>query len=486
MRIIMTIVYHHRYCLSSVVCLGLLGLCARLIQAAPAPSEKAELAGNWLGILKAPGVELRTGFTFTQKPDGTWSGTMSSIDQGAMNIPLDEMACINGQIKCSLKSMGASFEGTLLTAGNQLSGKWRQGGAELPLILDRVDRLPQLRRPQLPPKPYPYAEEEVRVTNSSAGVILAGTLTLPQSPGPHSAVILLTGSGPQNRDEELFQHKPFLVLADYLTRRGIAVLRMDDRGVGQSTGDYTRTTTGDFADDALAGLAFLKSRSAINASCIGLVGHSEGGMIAPIAATRSCEVAFIILLAGPGLPFRDIVLGQIQQELQQQGVPDSVIRSICCWQGQLYDIVGKQTSNQQAEEEILEAFSNLDLQTKQDLHLTIDSVKKEIPNLLGPWWRYAMRYSPAATLARVCCPVLALNGAKDMQVRAKENLDCIAHALKRGGNSHVTAKSLPGLNHLFQTAPTGAEAEYVKIEETLAPLAMQTIADWILALPHAQ
>lgn len=428
---------------------------------------------------------MRTGFTIEQEPNGTLVGTLSSIDQGHMNIPLDELSFTNNHLRLSLKAMGASYEGDVESDGKTITGKWKQGGGELPLVLQKVEQLPELRRPQNPVKPYPYQEEEVRYENHKAGIVLAGTLTLPKSPGPFPAVILLTASGPQNRDEELFGHKPFLVLSDYLTRRGFAVLRADDRGVGGSSGDWSAATTGDFAEDALAGVAFLKTRKEINSKGIGLVGHSEGGMMAPIAAAQSRDVAFIVMMAGTGVSFGEVVAGQIAQELRSQGAPDEVVAAIRSWHLKMYEIVGKATDNAAAERELRSAFDSLDDQTKQKINWSSETLQREMPGLLGPWWRYAMQYSPKATLARVTCPVLALNGGKDTQVIASDNLKSIAEALKTGKNSHFDIKELPGLNHMFQTAPTGAESEYVHIEETLSPVAMQTIADWVLQLPVA-
>jgi hypothetical protein len=230
-----------------------------------------DAAGIWLGTLKVPGVELRIGFVIQRNPDGSLAGTLNSIDQGAMNIPLDGIVLQGDSLLCLVKAVQGGYEGKIAEDGKTIEGKWKQGGGVLPLMLNRVDKLPVFNRPQNPFKPYPYKSEEVRYENKAAGVTLAGTLTLPEAKGPFPAVILLTGSGQQNRDEEIFQHKPFLVLSDYLTRRGIAVLRADDRGIGESTGD--------FADDALAGVGYLKTRVDINPRCIGLIGHSEGGMI---------------------------------------------------------------------------------------------------------------------------------------------------------------------------------------------------------------
>jgi pimeloyl-ACP methyl ester carboxylesterase len=334
--------------------------------------------------------------------------------------------------------------------------------------------------------PYPYKAEEVRYENKAAGVTLAGTLTIPDAKGPFPAVILLTGSGQQNRDEEIFQHKPFLVLSDYLTRRGIAVLRSDDRGIGQSTGDFEKSTTGDFDDDALAGVEYLKTRGDINPRCIGLIGHSEGGMIAPIAAVKSRDVAFIVMLAGPGLSFGETVIGQILQMLEKRGTPKENLPAVRDWYLQMYAVVAKPTDNAAAEKELRGLYAKMDEKTRQDINWPPERFEGSLPGLLNPWWRYAMAYSPKATLMKVKCPVLAMNGEKDTQVPASENLKAIEEALNAGKNKRFVVKEMPGLNHMFQTAQTGDESEYVKIEETLSPAAMQTVADWILQRKGAE
>jgi hypothetical protein len=306
------------------------------------------------------------------------------------------------------------------------------------------------------------------------GVTLAGTLTIPSGTGPFPAVVLLTGSGPQNRNEELFSHRPFLVLADYLTRHGIAVLRADDRGVGGSTGVFSKSTTGDFADDALAGIEFLKGRKEINQKRIGLVGHSEGGMMAPIAATQSPDVAFIVMLAGPGQRFADIIISQILLDAKAQ---DAALKR--SWYERLYALLVEETDNAVAEEKIRALHATLTADEKEKLDWPDGKLNGKIAEELSPWWRYAMQYNPRTTLMKVRCPVLALSGERDMQVPAKENLSAIEDALKAGRNIHFTVRELPGLNHAFQTAPPGMELEYAKIEETMSPVVLKTVLDWI-------
>jgi pimeloyl-ACP methyl ester carboxylesterase len=321
---------------------------------------------------------------------------------------------------------------------------------------------------------------EVTYRNDAAGITLSGTLTAPSGAGPFPAVILISGSGAQDRDETIFQHKPFLILADALTRQGIAVLRVDDRGVGGSTGSVSKSTTEDFAGDVLAGIALLKSRSEIDARKIGLIGHSEGGLIAPLVAARSDDVAFIVLMAGTGLPGEDILLMQGQLIAKVMGADQKGLEKQRNLQTSLFKVMKTQTDSQKVAAELRQAFksslSEADLKKAGDIDKLIDA---EVKKVESPWFRFFLTFDPRPTLAKVRCPVLALNGEKDLQVPPKENLAEIEKALKQAGNTHVTTRELPGLNHLFQTCKTGSVAEYGVIEETIAPSALKAIGEWV-------
>jgi pimeloyl-ACP methyl ester carboxylesterase len=342
----------------------------------------------------------------------------------------------------------------------------------------------RLARPQEPKKPYPYLEEEVSYENKQAGVKFAGTLTLPRSQGPFPAVLLITGSGPQDRDETVFGHRPFLILADYLTRRGIAVLRVDDRGVGGSTGSNADATSEDFVSDTLAGVAFLKGRKEINPKQIGLIGHSEGGMIGPMAAVKSKDVAFLVLLAGPGLPGKDVLVLQGQAILKAKGAAESILAFQRTLQQRMFAVVQEEKENAAAEKKLRQVIAEETAKLSEEDRKALGDVKAsaegQIQTVLSPWFRFFLTFDPRPTLRQVRCPVLALNGEKDVQVDAKENLAAIDKALKDGGNKDVTVKALPELNHLFQTCQTGGLAEYSKIEETFAPAALEVIGDWIV------
>ncbi|HKK43231.1 MAG TPA: alpha/beta fold hydrolase, partial [Bacteroidales bacterium] len=321
--------------------------------------------------------------------------------------------------------------------------------------------------------------------NHKFNIKLAGTLTVPEGKGPFPAVILITGSGPQNRNEELLGHKPFLVIADYLTRHGIVVLRYDDRGVGKSQGNYSNATSADLATDAEAAWEYLERQPLINHSRIGLIGHSEGGLIAPIVASENDSVAFIISLAGPGINGEKIILEQAQDIGRLMGESEKKIREGTDINKKLYSILKKEKDNKLAEEKILATYRELLGKQKLSSEKTNKAVN-ELKATFGAntytWFRYFITTNPAAFWKKVKCPVLALDGDKDLQVNAKQNLPAIKKALESSGNMKVETKMLPGLNHLFQHCKTGLPSEYTGIEETFSPEVLKIMAEWILAI----
>jgi len=449
------------------------------------------LEGIWQGVLKVQSLELRIVFNISKTPEGKLTATLDSPDQGAKGIPVSEVTFENGSVKIEVKSIFGVFAGKLEDDHTTITGEWKQGAAALPLVLKRTDKAPEPpRRPQEPQKPYPYNDEEVVYDNAQAGIKLAGTLTLPKSGEPFPAAILITGSGPQNRDEALLGHRPFLVLADALTRRGVAVLRFDDRGVGKSTGDFAKATSLDFAADVLAGVEYLKTRREVNPKKIGLIGHSEGGLIAPMIAAQSPDVAFIVLMAGPGITGEKILDLQGALIAKANGAPQGgVIAKNRELQKKMFAVIEAEKDDAAAEKKLrpiwTEALHALTDEEKKALEFSgadPDSLFQiQIKQVLSPWFRYFLFYDPQPTLKKVKCPVLAINGEKDLQVPPKENLSAIEKALKAGGNKNFTVTELPGLNHLFQSATTGAPSEYAKIEETISPTALQVLGDWILA-----
>lgn len=447
-----------------------------------------DIEGMWLGSLEVQGgTKLRLLFNISASPVGSVNATMDSLDQGASGIPVETVAYKNGDLRLEVKSIKGVFEGTLKEDGKTIEGEWKQAGSVFPLVLSRIDENPDLRREQDPVKPYPYNEEEVVYENKEAGVTLAGTLTLPRSEGPFPAVILITGSGPQNRDEELLGHRPFLVLSDYLTRRGIAVLRVDDRGIGGSTGNFSQATTEDFAGDVLAGIEFLKSRKDIDSARIGLIGHSEGGLIAPLVAVQSPDVSFIVMMAGPGLTGEEILYLQSDLISRAGGADNETIARNDALMKSIYSVVKEEQNNTIAAEKLrklikdeMENISEDENTNSSYSEADLDAqINAQVQTLVSPWMRFFLTYDPKPTLMQVKCPVLAINGEKDLQVPPEENLQAIEEALKAGGNKDYTIKELPGLNHLFQTAKTGSPSEYAAIEETISPTALEVIGNWI-------
>jgi pimeloyl-ACP methyl ester carboxylesterase len=451
-------------------------------------NQPKNLEGIWLGSISIPNRTLRMAFQVSRETTGGYSATLSSLDQQAFGIPVKRVTLKESKVRFEIPAIGAVYEGHFRDPSH-IDGKLKQGEREpTELALQRVEKLPVQppRRPQEPDKPYPYHAEDVVYRNQDARVELAGTLTFPKSGGPFPAAILIPGSGPSDRDQTVWGHKKFLVLADYLTRRGIAVLRSDDRGVGESTGDFDSATIADLASDTSAAVAYLKSRSEIVADAIGLVGHSLGGDIAPLAAVQSPDVAFIVLMAGSASTMAEDIHYQTEQIYRRHGASDEAIALNRRINESVFAISKTVQDNRVAEEKLRETLSAFDAELaglseedrgKVQLPETLDPGFYKM--FLSPVFRHDLFYSTGDTLTKVSCPVLALHGELDTQV-SPDNLRLIREALNAGGNTNCTVELLPGVNHVFQVAKTGAISEYRAIEETLAPHAMKRIADWIL------
>jgi len=447
-------------------------------------TSEISIEGIWEGKLKVPGGELRIVFKISKNSDGTLTATLDSPDQGATDIPIEEAIFKDDTLRLEVKSAGGVFEGKVSEDFLVIEGEWKQSGQTLPLTVKRVYKAVEILRPQEPKKPYPYIEEELVYENKEAEITLAGTLTLPPGKGPSPVVLLISGSGPQDRNETIYNHRPFLVLADYLTRQGIAVLRVDDRGVGESTGDFSQATSEDFASDVLAGIEYLKTRKEINPEQIGLIGHSEGGLIAPMVAVKSPDVAFIVLMAGTGLTGEEILYLQGALIYRAMGVSEEEIIKNRQFNEKIFSLIKEEKDEKTIEEKLRQMFmadwAELNDEEKSRIGDPEVFLKAQLQSLLSPWLKFFLTYDPKPTLSKVKCPVLAINGGKDLQVPPKENLSAIEEALVAGGNKNFIIKELPGLNHLFQTAQTGLPDEYVKIEETISPVALKIISDWIL------
>ena len=440
-----------------------------LLLLAPLSAPQPQANGLWEGAINLPAGTLDVAVRLDRAVEGEWSGTIDIPAQGAKAAALADIAIEGRSVRFSIARVPGSptFAGTLSDDGATISGDFTQGPGKLTFTLRRnatgKPAVVAALRPQEPKPPYPYNDDEVTIENSAAGVRLAGTLTTPKT-GGYPVVILISGSGQQDRNETVFGHKPFLVLADYLTRRGIAVLRMDDRGIGGTTGNFALATSEDSAGDVLAAVAFLKTYASTNRSRVGLIGHSEGGLIAPMVATRSKDVAFEVLLAGTGVTGEQILYEQAATLAQSQGATAEQIAQRRAMQERLYGILKSET----------------DVAVMRERIRAING-EASARALTSPWFRFFLTYDPAVALRTVTIPTLAVNGEKDVQVPFKQNLPAIEAALKAGGNTDVTVRSFPNLNHLFQTSRTGLPAEYAQIEETMAPVVLETIADWILA-----
>ncbi|MFO1066072.1 MAG: alpha/beta fold hydrolase [Pirellulales bacterium] len=463
------------------------------------------------------------------KPNEVWVGDLKAgfqtlklqfrvyDDNGTDRVLMDSLTQKTGGFKASRKVDGDTVEFHVAALRGQFKGKkvrdqtlegtWTQGIA-FGLKLDRI-AAPQrpttveTKRPQTPKPPFPYESEEVQFENGEAGIRLAGTLTIPKSQEEakrFAAAILVTGSGPQDRDETLLGHKPFFVLADYLTRRGIAVLRYDDRGVGGSTGDFAKATTADFAADAAAAVEFLRRHARIDPSQVGIIGHSEGGIVAPMVAVAKPEIAWIVLMAGTGVNGEQIIYSQGKLIAKTEGADEDALVRQRLLQETIFEAVknsqsltGVESLVEPTTARFLERLKEVDQVSGKSKSVEDEAtfkglvsmqVKANLIAMNSPWFRYFAEHEPQPVLEKVHCPVLALNGSKDVQVDPKLNLVKIEAALKSGGNKDFKITELPGLNHLFQTSATGAVSQYESIEETISDVALQTMGDWIMVHIH--
>lgn len=435
------------------------------VSAQDAPS----VAGSWAGTLDTGAGTLRIVFHLAPTDDGL-AATMDSPDQGAYGIAAGPVTLEGGSLRIEVPVVSGHYEGEIAAGRGRIDGTWHQAGMTFPLVLEpSADAAPE--RPQEPREPYPYEAIDVSFESVVAGVRLAGTLTLPPGDGPYPAVVLVSGSGPQDRDETAFGHRPFLVLADHLTRNGIAVLRYDDRGVGGSTGEIATAVTRDFADDAEGAIDYLLSRPEIEPDHIGIIGHSEGALVAPIVANRTDEVAFTILLAGTGVTGEELLVMQLIAINRAMGASEEMTAQRSALQRELLALLARTPDDSTAAEQAREVLAGAGV--------TGQVAEAQVAALLSPWMRHFLTYDPLPELRALKVPVLALWGEKDMQVPPEGNREPVERALAESGNPDVTSIVLPGLNHLFQTAGSGAPSEYAGITETFAPAALDQITEWI-------
>jgi pimeloyl-ACP methyl ester carboxylesterase len=455
-------------------------VCGALATAQPALAQQSPLAGRWGGALEVQALRLRITLAVVDS-GGSLQARFVSVDQGGSSFPA-AVSIQRDSVTLTAAQIGATYR-AVLVGRDTLRGDWMQGPASLPLTMVRgADAAMVMRRPQHPQPPYPYRTEEVTV-ESVPGVRLAGTLTLPNGDGPFPAAVLVTGSGPQDRDETLVGHKPFLVIADHLTRNGIAVLRLDDRGTGRSTGSFSAGTSEDFAQDAAAAVRWLRARPESRDDAVGIIGHSEGGLIAPMVAARMPELGFAVLLAGPGIPSAELLMQQGALISRAGGESEAQIQRTVALQRTMFAAIAETPDSTALHDQlrgILAGFRYALTPAEQEQLGSEAALDASLNVLVSPWYRWFLRYDPTPALRATRVPVLALNGSLDLQVPADENLAGIQRAMAAGGNRDVTVEKLPGLNHLFQTARTGAPSEYGEIEETMAPVVLDRMTAWIL------
>lgn len=447
----------------------------------PVCTHAQDRSGAWSGKLALPTGSLTLRFNL-QRSDAGYTATCDSPDQGAIGIPTESASFRDSVLTIRIPAIHASYEGKMEKDG-RIYGTFTQGIA-LKLTLERGEQA-RLKCPQEPLPPYPYQAEEVTVENVRAGISLAGTLTLPGLGKPAPAVVLVSGSGPQNRDEQIMGHKPFLVIADYLTRRGIAVLRCDDRGVGRSKGDYSSATDADFADDAEAAFRYLKSRKEIDPKRIGIIGHSCGGTVAFMLAAKNPEVAFVVSLAGAAVRGDSLMLKQAERVMKSGGMPESAWSAMKPMLRARYTLLTRDKSVAAIRRD-LQADIDRTLSPEQSADpATRKQIDAQADAMTSPWYLHFMRYDPTDDLTRTMCPVFAANGDMDVQVDAGMNLAAIERRVRSNGNKRVTVKEYPGLNHLFQTSKTGAVEEYGQLEETFSPRVLQDMTAWIVDVTGA-
>ena len=428
------------------------------------PCLSQDITGKWYGHPDFGGIKLRIEFEI-QLSDNGYAATMLSPDQSSQEIPASSVSWENGILDISIAPIDFKYTGKLST--DKIEGSFSQMGSTFNMELTR--NKPELIRPQNPQPPFPYQEENIVFQNTEAGIELSGTLTLPEAGKNFTTVVLVSGSGPQDRNEELMGHKPFEVLADYLTRQGIAVLRYDDRGFGKSGGVYATASITDFASDTRAAMEYLKTRKEINKKKIGIIGHSEGGAVAFILAAQQIP-SFIITLAGPGVQGREMMNLQRAALYKAGGASEDFIIQHNKILDEASGLVITTTDEDELEEKMTILIKGTHLAGKEN---------QLIKQLTSPEIISILQFDPATLYPNIKCPVLALNGEKDLQIIAHENVDAIMKGLQQAGNKKIQSKIYPELNHLFQTAETGLPMEYQQIEETISPQVLKDIASWL-------
>ena len=438
--------------------------------ASMAMSVNAQIVGYWKGKIDLGIQKLEMAFSISSTGDG-YSSTLDVPAQGAFDVPVEETSFHEGQLMLTMKAMDATYSGVM--KDTVIQGEFKQHGMSFPLELTKaVKQGPASHmRPQDPQPPYGYRVAEVKFVNEKEGNTLTGTLTVPEGEGPFPAMVLVSGSGQQNRDEELMNHRPFWVIADYMTRHGIAVLRYDDRGIGGSDGEVMMATSMDFSYDAEAAFDFLRKQKNIDASNVGILGHSEGGIINFMVSARRPEVAFLVSLAGTAVNGVEVLKAQQAAILRAQGMPEEAIQFNGNASAQMYSVI--EASNSRAEAD------SLLRQLVKGWGYNEELTEQTVAQLTSAWMYYFLKYDPKDAIVKTQCPALLLNGTKDLQVLVEQNFPAYEKIIEEHGKTNLTLQEYPGLNHLFQHCETGSPSEYAEIDETISPEVLERVADFV-------
>ena len=426
----------------------------------------AQIEGYWKGQLDL-GMKLELGFDIKAVENG-FSATLDVPAQGAHGVPVDKVEFQDNRLQLTMSALDATYSGVLKEG--RIEGEFTQRGMTFPLNLEKSEKEAQQVRPQDPHPPFDYRIEEVTFSNEKEGNTLTGTLTIPAGEGPFPALVLVSGSGQQNRDEELMNHRPFWVIADYCARHGVAVLRYDDRGVGGSTGEVENATSLDFSYDAEAAFDFLRNRKEINASRIGILGHSEGGIINFMVAERRPEVAFLVSLAGPAVKGIEVLKEQQKAVLRASGLTEEAVQFSSNANAQLFDVIEASSDREEADSHLRRLLKGWGYNE--------DLTEQTIGQMASTWMYYFLKYDPTEAIVKTNCPALLLNGSKDLQVLASQNLPAYEKIIAEHGKTNLTLRELPDLNHLFQHCETGSPDEYFTIEETISPEVLELIVEF--------
>ncbi len=451
---------------------------------------QSRLPGRWEGDLEVNASRtIRVQMNIRKEPHGALSATLDDPARKVYGAPCDTTILRGDSLFVSIALAHANFAGKVNADATEISGFWMQKTFIAPLTLRKKDRGEPSTRPQMPVPPFDYVSEDVEYDDAGHKIHFGATLTRPPGTGPFPAALLITGSGQQDRDETMLGHKPFAVIADYLTQRGFAVLRVDDRGAGKTTGNFGASTTADFAADASASFDYLITRPEIDVRKAGLIGHSEGGMIANMIAARRPDVAFVVLLAAPGVKSLDLLEQQGVDLLKSGGVDSADLGAYRPLYKQMMKVVMDEKDPKAAYNNATRAFKKWQTTAGAEVvqrttNVTNDSTLRKyitatIRSAASPWYHFFVHYDPVPDLEKISCPVLALDGERDIQVAPKMNLAAIRQGLQKSKSPSYQILELPGLNHLFQTCRKCSYKEYGQLEETFAPAALKIIGDWV-------